>query len=111
MSEQIYRQCLKEKLLDLAGPLRKMLRVPLSFEETGDTNSDFRELPVPENRIGQSLQELHLPMGALVLLIRRDDRFVVPRGNTRLEANDVLTLMGTPEAIRQSEEQLSAGGI
>ena len=99
------------QLLHLAGPLRKTLRVPLTFEETGDSNSDFRELPVPEKRIGQSLKELQLPTGALVLLIRRDDRFVVPRGETKLEANDILTLMGTPEAIRQSEEHLSASEV
>lgn len=94
-------------LLKLAGPLRRTLRVPLSFEETGDANSDFRELPIPTNRIGQTLKDLRLPTGVLVLLIRREDRFVVPRGNTRLEANDILTLMGTPEAIRESEEQLT----
>ena len=94
-------------ILQLAGPLRRSLRMPLTFEETGDANSDFRELPVPKERIGQSLKDLHLPGGVLVLLIRRDDRFVVPRGNTMLEANDVLTLMGTPEAIRESEEQLN----
>ena len=95
------------KMLKLAGPLRRTLRMPLTFEETGDANSDFRELPVPKDRIGQALKDLHLPNGVLVLLIRRDDRFVVPRGNTMLEANDVLTLMGTPEAIRESEEQLN----
>jgi len=94
-------------MLKLAGPLRRTLRMPLTFEETGDANSDFRELPVPKDRIGQALKDLHLPNGVLVLLIRRDDRFVVPRGNTMLEANDVLTLMGTPEAIRESEEQLN----
>ena len=99
------------KLLNLAGSLRKMLRVPLSFEETGDSNSAFCELPVPKNRIGLSLKELQLPQGALVLLIRRADRFVVPRGDTTLEVDDVLTLMGTPDAIRQSQEQLSADGI
>ena len=66
------------------------------------------ELPVPEESIGQSLRELQLPSGALVLLIRREDRFVVPRGNTRLETGDILTLMGTPEAIRESEKQLFA---
>jgi len=93
-------------LLKLTGPLRKVLRVPLTFEETGDANSDFREMPVPPNRIGQSLKELHLPEGALVLLIRRDDHFLVPRGETRLEKEDILTLMGTPDAIRMSEEQL-----
>ena len=94
-------------VLKLAGPLRRTLRVPLSFEETGDANSDFRELPIPTSRIGQTLKDLRLPTGVLVLLIRRDDRFLVPRGNTRLEADDVLTLMGTPEAIRESEVQLT----
>lgn len=97
------------KLLQLAGPLRKTLRVPLTFEETGDANSDFRELPVPQNRIGQSLKDVQLPPDVLVLLIRRNDRFIVPRGNTRLETDDILTLMGTPDAIRESEEQLAAG--
>ena len=95
------------KVLKLAGPLRRTLRMPLTFEETGDANSDFREMSVPPNRIGQSLKELHLPEGALVLLIRRDDHFIVPRGETRLEKEDILTLMGTPAAIRLSEEQLA----
>lgn len=94
-------------LLKLAGPLRRTLRMPLTFEETGDTNADFRELPVPKDRIGQSLKDLRLPGEVLVLLIRRNDRFVLPRGNTTMEADDVLTLMGSPEAIRQSEELLS----
>ena len=94
-------------MLKLAGPLRRTLRMPLTFEETGDVNSDFRELPVPSSLVGKTLKDLELPNGVLVLLIRRDDRFVVPRGNTGLEINDVLTLMGTPEAIRTSEEQLS----
>lgn len=94
-------------LLNLAGPLRRTLRVPLSFEDTGDANSDFRELPIPAERVGQSLKDLGLPNGVLVLLIRREDRFVVPRGNTQLEKNDVLTLMGTPDAIRESENQLN----
>ena len=96
------------RLLQLAGPLRKTLRVPLTFEETGDTNSDFRELPVPQNSIGQSLKDVQLPSGVLVLLIRRNDRFIVPRGNTRLETDDILTLMGTPDAIRESEERLAS---
>ena len=96
------------RLLQLAGPLRKTLRVPLTFEETGDANSDFRELPVPQNSIGQSLKDVQLPSGVLVLLIRRNDRFIVPRGNTRLETDDILTLMGTPDAIRESEERLAS---
>ena len=94
-------------ILKLAGPLRRTLRMPLTFEETGDANADFRELPVPKDRIGQTLKDLRLPGEVLVLLIRRNDRFVLPRGNTAMEENDVLTLMGTPEAIRQSEELLS----
>lgn len=94
-------------MLKLAGPLRRTLRVPLSFEDTGDANSDFRELPISASLVGKTLKDLRLPNGALVLLVRRDDRFVVPRGNTCLEENDILTLMGTPEAIRESEEKLN----
>ena len=98
-------------LLKLAGPLRRTLRMPLSFEETGDSNTDFRELAITKDRNGQTLKDLRLPGEVLVLLIRRDDRFILPRGDTALEANDILTLMGTPEAIQQSEEVLNGANV
>lgn len=47
--------------------------------------------------IGQTLQDAHLPGGALVMGVRREDEVLVPRGDTRLQAGDVLMLVA-PEA-------------
>lgn len=90
------------KLLELDAPVRPALRVPVSVEETGDANAESTELTVPPPWAGATLAQLHLPDGALVLLIRRENRFVVPRGDTVLAAGDVLTVMGSEEALRQS---------
>ena len=96
------------KLLKLDAPLKKRVRMPLSFEETGDSSSDSREILVPAVRNGQTLAQLKLPEGALVLMIRRDEKFIVPRGDTSLAEGDILTVMGTPSAVSASVDLLSA---
>ena len=95
------------KLLKLDAPLRKTPLSPLALEETGDKNSDSREITVTQKCSGMTLADLSLPDGALVLLIRRDDKFIVPRGDTELEVDDVLTVMGTPSAIQESMKKLA----
>ncbi|MBR2365182.1 MAG: potassium/proton antiporter [Lentisphaeria bacterium] len=94
------------KLLKLDAPLKKKVRMPLSFEETGDSSSDSIELEVPASRNGQTLAELKLPEGALILMIRRDEKFIVPRGDTSLQEGDVLTIMGIPSAVNSCEDFL-----
>lgn len=94
------------RLLKLDAPLKKKVRMPLSFEETGDSSSDSIELEVPAARNGQTLAELKLPEGALILMIRRDEKFIVPRGDTALLEGDILTIMGIPSAVNSCEEFL-----
>lgn len=95
------------KLLKLNAPMKKNPRVPLSWEETGDKSSESRQLTVPIACDGKSIAELHLPAGALILLVRREEKFLVPRGDTVLQYDDILTVMGSPEALKQAEEQLA----
>lgn len=87
------------KLLKLDAPLRKSPRIPLSTEETGDTNMISREIEVTGGVDKKSLAESNLPGGALVLLIRRLDKIIIPKGDTTLEIGDILTVLGTPEAV------------
>jgi len=51
--------------------------------------------------IGRALSELEMPEGALVALIRRNGRIVVPRGSTVLESGDRLTIVGEADDIRR----------
>lgn len=52
-----------------------------------------------EQLAGQRLRELDLPTGALIALIRRDGQMLVPDGDTHLEVDDRLTVVGEPHAV------------
>lgn len=50
---------------------------------------------------GRSLREAGMPAGTLVALVARGGETLVPGGNTVLEEGDRLTVVGTPEGIRE----------
>ncbi|MDO5567037.1 MAG: potassium/proton antiporter, partial [Planctomycetia bacterium] len=89
------------------------LRSPLEFEVTGNSNDQLYEFEIgPLSAIiGQTLAQLKLPKGALILLIRRKNGFVVPNGRTVIERDDDLLVFFDPIALPQVEAVLTAKGI
>lgn len=74
------------------------------LERTGDEEISARSESVQmevQVREGQHdlclrrIREISLPAGTLVALLRRGERAVVPRGDTRVEPGDVLVLLTT----------------
>ena len=53
---------------------------------------EFADLP---------LREVALPAGAMVILVRRNGDIIYPRGETRLQIGDQLTLMGPMDGVRE----------
>ncbi|HUF11546.1 MAG TPA: amino acid permease [Longimicrobiales bacterium] len=53
--------------------------------------------------IGQLVRELDMPEGSLIAVIHRAGKIVVPRGGTRLAADDRLTVIGDPAGIAELE--------
>lgn len=53
--------------------------------------------------VGRTLADLHL-RGCVVAVVRRGDTLIAPSGTTRLRDGDVLTLLGTENAIRRARE-------
>ena len=74
---------------------------PIEFNPTTDLKSELVEVPVPATSaaIGRSLIELALPAGALIVLIRRGDDVLVPRGSTQIESGDTLLALAEPDAL------------
>jgi cell volume regulation protein A len=64
-------------------------------------NSQVTELSIPASSpsIGSSILELNLPAGALVVLIGRGDKTIVPNGGTVLHAYDKLVVVATTTAL------------
>ncbi len=53
-----------------------------------------------------ALRDLRLPLGILVLYIKRNDQMMLAHGYTRLRLGDVLTVVGSPEQIEQVRNKL-----
>ena len=70
-------------------------RYPIEFEQTANLDSDLTEVVVPAGSpaSGRQILELGLPEDALVVLISRAERFVVPRGATVVQEHDRLLLL------------------
>ena len=56
---------------------------------------------------GRRLVDLGLPPGALVVLVRRDGRYVVPTGATDLRAGDAALVLADPPALARLHELLA----
>ena len=63
--------------------------------DTADTNNKMVEIIVPNNSkiIGQKLLELGLPSKCLIAMIYRGEDYLIPSGQTKIEASDVLFIL------------------
>lgn len=70
----------------------------------------FFEVEVPPGSYadGRLLKEISWPGGSTIVSVRRRTTVYVPRGDTRLQAGDVLTVFGTHAARDALVERLSA---
>ncbi|MBA3975912.1 MAG: potassium/proton antiporter [Candidatus Solibacter sp.] len=92
--------------LHLSSPLARKREYPLEYVAQGKSRNDLVEVPIPDGSpvVGRQIVDLKLSKSALIVLIGRNDDFVVPRGNTVLETGDVMLVLGENsdvEAMRQ----------
>lgn len=65
-----------------------------------DIAATTRELEITSGMLaeGNTLKEIGLPADVLAVMVRRDDSYIVPKGDTRLYMGDVLLLVSTAES-------------
>jgi cell volume regulation protein A len=93
--------------LKLSAPARPK---PLfNLELITMTHSDYDlvvvDLPDPPGAVGPRIRDLSLPEGAVITLITRLNEVVLPKGNTRLQGWDQVSVLAHApdiEAVRQS---------
>jgi potassium/hydrogen antiporter len=97
------------KLLGVDEPHRPTLRYPLEFEQSADLDSDLVEVVVPPGSPAahRKILELGLPEEALVVLVSREGRFLVPRGATTVLEGDRLLLLADRESLAEVERVVS----
>jgi len=86
---------LAAKVFGVDAPLEPKRHCPIEFETIEGLDTELVELPVPSNSavVGKSLVELGLPRDSLVVLMTRNDTFIVPSGGTTLEPGDCLQVL------------------
>jgi trk system potassium uptake protein TrkA len=56
----------------------------------------------PESKVvGKTIKELDLPKDVTIGMIVRNDKLVPPRGDTVIQAGDLLTILGGPSAVHK----------
>lgn len=78
--------------LAVDAPLEMRPRYPLEFEAPQGIDTDMVDFIIPYNSAisGKSIVDLGMPDDSLVVLIIRNEKFIVPSGGTLLEDGDTI---------------------
>ena len=84
-------------------------RLPLEFSSSDNKETELVDFIVPYHSaiIGRPVVELGLPKDSLIVLISRNDKFVVPSGGTVLEEGDTLLALVTKQNVGEVRRILS----
>jgi cell volume regulation protein A len=89
------------KGLGLHTPAVEHPRDPLEFLDTPRSKNNLTELNLRADSpaVGKRVVDLELPKSALLVLIRRGNEVLVPRGATALEQGDVVVVIAEKEDV------------
>ncbi|HHV54685.1 MAG TPA: potassium/proton antiporter [Firmicutes bacterium] len=87
--------------LGVAAEEERRRRHPLELVPVEENRTQLCEYSIPTNSpvIGLALEELGLPESTLVVLIHRNNAYLVPTGKTRIEPGDTLLVLGEKERL------------
>jgi Trk K+ transport system NAD-binding subunit len=57
--------------------------------------------------VGKYIREINIPKECVVAAIIRDNAFVVPRGDTKIEAKDHVIFVGPTATIKKAQDIFS----
>ena len=74
---------------------------PIEFTPMDGLKSELKELPIPldSSIVGKAIVELGLPNDFLVVLIARDNDFLLPSGGTVLQGGDTLLVLSDEKSL------------
>ena len=83
------------KWLKVNAPIVPKRVYPIEYVPMGGLKSELKELPIPfDSRMsGKAIFELDLPDDFLVILIARENDFILPSGGTVLQGNDTMLVL------------------
>jgi potassium/hydrogen antiporter len=100
---------LAARVLHLDAPFDRKQRYPIEFAPVDGVDTELVDMMVPYNAAiaGNAIVELGLPRDCLIVLISRDDTFVVPSGGTVLQEGDTILVLVNKMTLPRVREILS----
>lgn len=82
------------KMLGLSAPMAKEGN-DFGVELPEEIDTDLSDMIVEERHLadGDTLKDMHLPKGTLVMIVKRGDKYLVPNGSLHLHIGDKLLLI------------------
>ncbi len=95
--------------LGVDAPFEEKKAYPIEFTPPKGVDTELVDLIVPYDShvVGKSIVELGMPDDSLVVLLSRNDDFIVPSGGTTLEAGDTLLVLVNKRNLPEIREILS----
>jgi len=97
------------KFLGVYEPMVNKPHYPIEFENMPGMNAELNEVFIPfESEIaGKPLFEIGVPKEALVTLVSREDKFIIPNGSTVIEGGDVLLVLSNKDDLKSVENRVN----
>ena len=96
------------KKLDLVDNNESVLRTFNDYKEEKSTQLIEMTIPKGDRLEGKSIMDANIPEEILIVMIKRKDEVLVPKGSTVIEEGDILVLSGNnikEVLMRKSEEE------
>ncbi len=96
------------KMFNVDTPLGRRRKYPIEFERSEAIPANLTDLIVPYESLaaGKTVFEMKVPSKALIVLISREDKFIIPNGSTRIEGGDVLLVLADDKDIAALQSSL-----
>lgn len=88
------------KVLKLEMPHKHITEDYFGMVIPENINANLRTIKLSEQMLtkGNTLKEVDLPQGTLVILLKRDSKYIVPNGQTELKPSDTLLMIRSYES-------------
>lgn len=87
------------KWLNVSVPEKAKRRTPLDIELSDNVKTELAEILIPADHdaVGKAIVELGFPKTAIIAMIRREGKYITPKGSTVLQPLDMLIVLAENE--------------
>jgi len=95
--------------LGVDAPVKPRRAYPLEYTPVGGFKSELKELHIPlvSPVDGKAIVELEFPKEFLIILIARDNDFILPSGGTVLQEGDTLLVLSDKQSFQEVMAKIS----